>query len=110
MPRWMLFLPMGLLVALAALFGWRHGWVVANVTETQVIDAYATRYLQDRERDGTAATAERRDCRARPSDRAWIVVICGPEPHDSALSYTYYVGRDGRLQMVVGPSDVADGA
>ncbi len=103
MPRWIWFVPVGILVALAALMGWRYGWVVANVTETQVIDAYAARYLEERHRDGTGATAERQDCRARPVERAWLVVICGPEPHDPALSYTYYVARDGRLQLRVGP-------
>ena len=101
MPRWIWFVPIGLITALAAVTGWRHGWVVANVTETQVIDAYATRYLQDRSRDGTGGTAERRECSARPSDQAWIVVICGPEV--PALRYIYYVARDGRLKLVVGP-------
>ncbi|WP_146588939.1 hypothetical protein [Puniceibacterium confluentis] len=110
MPRWTWWLPVALIVALSALFGWRHGWVAANVTETQVIDAYATRYLQDRARDGSGAGARRSDCRARPSARAWLVVICGPEPQNKALSYTYYVARDGRLRMVVGPDDAAEGA
>lgn len=105
MPHWLWFLPVGLLVALAALVGWRHGWVVANVTETEVIEAYAQRYLQDRARDGTGATAQMSDCRARPADRAWIVVICGPEPHDTARHYTYYVNRDGSPRLVVGPGD-----
>ena len=110
MPRWIWFAPVGLIVALAALLGWRHGWIVANVTETQVIDAYAARYLRDRARDGTGATAAARDCRARPSERAWLVVICGPEPHDPARSYTYYVERDGRLRFLVAPSDAAAAA
>jgi hypothetical protein len=94
---------MALLVVLAALFGWRHGWVAANVTETEVITAYAQRYLEDRARDGTGETAVATECRARPSERVWIVVICGPEPHDPMRHYTYYVGRDGRLVQVVGP-------
>lgn len=105
MPRWLWFLPAGLLVALAALFGWRHGWVVANVTETQVISAYAERYLEDRRRDGTGDSALATECRARPSERAWLVVVCGPEPHDAARHYTYYVGRDGRLLQRVGPGE-----
>ncbi|MFZ5963877.1 hypothetical protein ACOXXX_13065 [Thalassococcus sp. BH17M4-6] len=109
MPRWVWFVPVGLLVALAGVLGWRHGWVVANVTETQVIDAYAERYLADRARDGTGEGARRSDCRAQPSERAWLVVVCGPTPHDAARHYTYYVARDGRLRDVIGPGGNIDG-
>ncbi|MGR3272164.1 hypothetical protein [Thalassococcus profundi] len=103
MPRWLWFVPLALLVALAALVGWHWGWIAANVTETQVIEAYAQRYLADRAAAGTSNGAQRSDCRARPSERAWLVVICGPQPHDAARHYTYYVARDGRLQFLVGP-------
>ncbi|ETX29461.1 hypothetical protein [Roseivivax isoporae] len=107
MPRWAWFLPVGCLVALAAVLGWRQGWIHANVTETQVIAAYAERYLSDRAAAGTAESARPSDCRARPGTAAgvWLVVICGPEPYDPARHYTYYVTRAGGLSRVVGPQD-----
>lgn len=46
MPRWAMFLPFALIVALTALIGWRQGWLVANVTETEVIEATAARYVE----------------------------------------------------------------
>lgn len=106
MPRWIWFLPLGLIVALAALVGWRQGWLVANVTETQVINAYAARYLDDRAAAGTGDGARASDCRARPSPEVgvWLVVICGPDPHDPARHYTYHVTRFGGLREVVGPT------
>ncbi|MCE0504287.1 hypothetical protein LR948_02880 [Roseivivax sp. GX 12232] len=104
MPRWALFLPFALIVALAGLFGWRQGWLVANVSETEVIAAYAERYLADRRAAGTGPGAPS-DCRARPAPEGagWLVVICGSEPHDPARHYTYYVNRFGGLERQVGP-------
>ncbi|QFT64114.1 hypothetical protein [Roseivivax sp. THAF30] len=105
MPGWLRFLPFALLVAMAALVGWRQGWIVANVTETQVIEAYAERYMADRQAAGTGEGAARSDCRARPAPEGagWLVVICGPSPHDPARHYTYYVNRSGGLERLVGP-------
>ncbi|MFD1344240.1 hypothetical protein [Litorisediminicola beolgyonensis] len=109
MPRWVWFLPVGLLVVLAALLGWRQGWHVATLTETDVIERAAARYLSDREAAGTADGARAEQCRARPApgnSGAWLVVICGPEPHDPDRHYTYYHRRDGALMRVVGPEGV----
>ncbi|SLN42844.1 hypothetical protein ROJ8625_02107 [Roseivivax jejudonensis] len=102
------FAPVAGLVALAAVLGWRQGWIAANVTETEVIAAYAQRYLADRAADGTGAQARASECRAVPAREvgAWLVVICGPDPHDAARHYTYYVARDGGLVRRVGPDDV----
>ncbi|SFD81450.1 hypothetical protein [Roseivivax sediminis] len=107
MPRLVWFLPVGLLVALAALLGWRQGWIHANVSETQVIAMYAQQYLDDRARDGTGQGAQPSECRAVPGEGSgvWLVVVCGPEPHDPARHYTYYVTRAGDLARVVGPGD-----
>ena len=104
MPRWALWLPVGVLVALAAVLGWRAGWVEANVDESAVIAMYAERYLQDRAAAGTGPGLAS-ECRARPAPagQGWLVVICGPMPHDAARHYTYYVARDGGLVRVVGP-------
>ncbi|MHA6325588.1 hypothetical protein [Roseivivax sp. CAU 1753] len=107
MPRWALFLPFALIVALAALFGWRQGWLVANVTETEVIEDYAARYMTARHAAGTGAGAAPTDCRARPDPGAvsWLVVVCGPEPYDPSRHYTFYVNRFGGLDRLVGPKE-----
>lgn len=99
--------PVALLVALAGVLGWRQGWVHANVTETEVIATYAQRYLADRAADGTGEGARPSECRAMPAREsgAWLVVVCGPEPHDPERHYTYYVRRDGGLRHVVGPGE-----
>lgn len=116
MPRWALWLPVGALVVLSAVLGWRQGWLVANVDESAVIALYAERYLSDRAAqaamsDGTAdgaplVPARPEDCRAQPSPlpEAWLVVICGPDPHDPRAHYTYYVDRTAGLVRVVGPT------
>ncbi|SIS70174.1 hypothetical protein SAMN05421759_102475 [Roseivivax lentus] len=105
MPRWALFLPFALMVALTALIGWRQGWLVANVTETEVIEATAATYVQMRREAGTDADAQWSDCRARPdpTGTSWLVVVCGPEPYDPARHYTFYVSRFGGIERVVGP-------
>ncbi|ETX14512.1 hypothetical protein OCH239_02815 [Roseivivax halodurans JCM 10272] len=107
MRRTVFFLPVAGLVAIAAILGWRQGWIHANVTETQAIAAFAERYLADRAGDGTGATARAAECRGVPGagQGAWLVVVCGPEPHDAARHYTYYVDRAGKLIRRVGPDD-----
>ncbi|WP_306132280.1 hypothetical protein [Roseivivax marinus] len=110
MMRALWLLPFGLLVLLAFYLGWRQGYARATLSETEVISAYAERYLADRARDGTAEGASPAQCRALPGEQAgvWLVVVCGPEPHDEARHYTYYVRRSGALARVVGPGEGAD--
>ena len=50
-------LPLGAFVLFWAALGLRWGWIVATTTETEVIETYAARYLQDRAEAGTGADA-----------------------------------------------------
>lgn len=72
----------------------------ALVTETEVIERYAARYLADRARDGTGDTARITDCHAVPGQAGgiWLVVVCGPGPGDPGRIYEYRVNRMGGLE------------
>ncbi len=107
MTRVMWLLPVALLVVLAFYLGWQQGYARATLTETDVITAYAEQYLEDRTAAGTGADASLAECRAVPGREpgVWLVVVCGPEPHDPARHYTYYVTRSGGLARKVGPDD-----
>lgn len=75
--RWPRVLPLVALTALAAIGFYRLGQQRAGLTETDVIEAVAKRYVGE-----AGAGAARADCAARPSDDAgiWLVVTCtGPE-------------------------------
>ena len=92
-------MPVGLLTVFAGLLGWKQGWIVANVTESDAIALYAARYAAE------VPGADPADCRARPDPdaRAWLTVICGPEPHDTARHVTYRIDRSARLLTRTGP-------
>ncbi|RLJ60337.1 hypothetical protein BCF46_0535 [Litoreibacter meonggei] len=74
-----------------------------KLTEAQIIETYAARYLD------THPAAKRTDCRARPAlvKTTRMVVICGPEPFDAARHYEYHVGPLGGLIAQNGPADWA---
>jgi hypothetical protein len=74
-----------------------------ELTETQIIQTYAARYLD------THPAAQRTDCRARPAPAKTtrMVAICGPEPFDAARHYEYRVGLLGGLIKQNGPADWA---
>lgn len=94
MPRWLWWTPLGLLTVGVALMGLRWGWVAATISETDVINRYAERYVQ--ERGGGAAMT---DCVAMPgrADQGiWLVVRCAAPDTDSA--FEYHVDRFGRLK------------
>lgn len=112
-----LWAPLGGLVLVAAVFGYRAGYRVATLTETDVITTYAAQYMQDRIADGTGDGAAVTDCHAVPataSRTAWLVVRCGPSPFDATRAYSYVISRSGRLLERQGPADwralAADGA
>ncbi|SHH26757.1 hypothetical protein [Marivita hallyeonensis] len=87
MPRWAWFVPLGLVTLVGALLAFRYGWIAATITETDVINAYANRYLTQ---DG-GPEARVGDCvgLAGQVDGAWITVRCG--------SISYHVNRFGAL-------------
>lgn len=70
MPRWAWFLPLGVLVIGGGLLGFRYGWIVANMTETDAIEAYAARWMAQ-----TGAPAA--DCTGVPGRDVWLVIRCG---------------------------------
>jgi hypothetical protein len=87
MPRWFWWLPLGVLTVVAGLFLFRAGWIVANLTETDVINHFAARYVAD-QGEGARMT----DCTAVPAadPGIWLVVRCGGK-------VSYPVDRFGRL-------------
>lgn len=90
MPRWLWFAPLVVLTVLGGLWAFRLGWIVATITETDVIDAYAARYLETAGPDARAT-----DCVARPGLQrgVWLIVSCsGP-----GRRVDYPVDRFGRL-------------
>ncbi len=91
-------IPSGVLVVVAALtvaagtLGYVAGKRQASLSETDVINAYAARYVQDRGLD----PAEIRQCHAVPgqSDPVWLVVVCA---QGQAAERAYFVGHNGAL-------------
>jgi len=87
MPRWVWFVPLGLATLIGALLAFRYGWIAATITETDVINVFALRYITE---DG-GPDAQASDCIAVPGqiDGAWITVRCG--------DFTYHANRFGSL-------------
>lgn len=87
MPRWVWWVPLGLATLVGALLAFRYGWIAATITETDVINAIANRYVLQ---DG-GADARIGDCVGLPGlvPGAWVTVRCGQTD--------YHVDRMGRL-------------
>jgi hypothetical protein len=88
------------LTAAAGTLGYLAGARQAELSETDVIMAYANRYVAD---TGLAPDAIRL-CHAVPGtdERVWLVVICS-EGQDAERAY--FVGRGGGLLHVGHPGD-----
>lgn len=101
--RWLFVLPLVALALVVANLGLRTGLQQATLTETEVINRYAARYL-----DEGAAGASLRDCLAVPSDAdaLWLVVRCGPDP--DGVTYSYHVDSFGSLNHRRPPYSGAD--
>ena len=97
MNRWLLWLPFGLLTLGVGLFYLRLGWIAATISEGDVIERYAERYVQAQLAADPESLASERDCVAVPSDErgVWIVVICGTNPCDLRRYSEYHVNRIG---------------
>lgn len=89
MPRWLWWMPLGVLTLVVGLMMFRAGWIVARITETDVIAHYAALYVA-----GAGPGARMTDCSAMPSQApgVWLVIRCG----ENTL---YPVDRFGRLVM-----------
>ena len=87
MPRWVWFVPLGLATLIGALLAFRYGWIAATITETDVINAFALRYVTE---DG-GNDAQISDCvgLAGQIEGAWITVRCG--------AFSYHVNGFGTL-------------
>jgi len=87
--------PLGVFVLFWAILGLRYGWLAANTAETDVINTFAARYVNDH-----GAQAALTDCLAYPADDingVWLVVSCAPL--GGSGSYDYYVNRLGGLEF-----------
>ncbi|MEO0486093.1 MAG: hypothetical protein AAF092_09285 [Pseudomonadota bacterium] len=95
-PRWLYFAPFGVLVLIAGYTGLKLRLERDAVTETAVIDYYASEYLADHAAslgDGAAVT----DCVGVPGEvgQVWIEVRCTPPGGEEA--FLYGVNRGGGL-------------
>ncbi|MEW9919137.1 hypothetical protein AB2B41_05960 [Marimonas sp. MJW-29] len=101
MPRWLWWAPFWLLLLGFALLWLRYGWRVASITETDVINHYAERYVEERGGDASVT-----DCVADPG-RAfagiWLVVSCTPKGAVAGDSVDYFVNRLGGLENMGKP-------
>ncbi len=85
-------LVIAVLTGTAGTLGYLAGSRQAALSETDVINAYAHRYVEEQ---GLAA-GEIRRCHAVPgqADPIWLVVVCA---EGSAAERAYFVGRNGAL-------------
>jgi hypothetical protein len=86
-PSWVWWVPLGLATLIGALVAFRYGWIAATITETDVINAFAQRYVTQDGGEG----ARRSDCVGLPGqiDGAWMTVQCG--------TVSYHVNGIGAL-------------
>ena len=87
MPRWAWFIPLSLATTFGALLAFRYGWIAATVTETDMINAMAERYVTQ---DG-GSDARITDCVGLPGqvDGARLTIRCN--------DVFYHVNRFGTL-------------
>ena len=80
------------LAGLTAIVGLWLGLQRSRITETDVINAYAARYVEE---TGGAVS----DCAARPGEdaRVWMIISCGHAPEITR----YFVDRAGRQTQPV---------
>lgn len=80
------------LTVAAGTLGYLAGSRHAALSETDVINAYADRYVQDQGLD----PVDIRRCHAVPgrADPVWLVVVCA---EGSVAERAYFVGRNGAL-------------
>lgn len=96
MPPWLWWAPLAVLVSTLAVWVFRWGWIAATITETDVINTYAQRYLQE-----AGGAARLTDCVAVPGGHkdVWIMVRCAGV---TGARYDYPVDKFGRLMDVRG--------
>ena len=85
-PRWLRWLPFGVILSLGALMAFRLGWIDANLTEGAAIAHYAERYARE---TGGQIT----DCVGVPGETSWLSVRC----HRDGVERVYAINRFGGL-------------
>lgn len=86
MPRWWIFAPLGGFVGLIALVALLYGKDIAALSESEVINRYAERYVVESGNPNAQIT----DCLAVPGQgQVWLTVRCA--------GYDYDVNRFGGL-------------
>ena len=88
MPRWVWFVPVGMLALVVGYTGLKLGLERMNVTETAVINHYADRYLEDHA-ELIGPGAQLTDCVGVPGSvgTVWIEVQCAPPGGEPAFLY-----------------------
>ncbi|WP_425098454.1 hypothetical protein [Tropicibacter sp. S64] len=81
-------------VVLGALQAFRLGWIAANLTETEAIEAYSSRFAAKEGRGLTGWT-----CFGEPGLDVWLIVRCGLP----GQMWHYEVNRFGGLVGIVPP-------
>lgn len=94
--------PFAGLAALLAVMGIRLGWMASSLTETDVINKYASVYLEE-----LGPQAQPTDCIAFPGQTRgiWIVVRCTRAADDPSMIYEYHVNRLGGLEYSGAPKE-----
>jgi hypothetical protein len=94
------FAPLILLTGLFALYGFRLGWIAANLTETDVIEARAVDYVTS-----AGPEAKPSDCQAWPGKHLgiWVIVRCGGASDAASKVYEYHVNRFGGVEYSGAP-------
>lgn len=79
--------------------------MAAFTTETDVINRYATLYVEHQQRAGNARTARTTDCLAFPgkSPGIWLVIRCRPSSAQYGAALEYHVNRLGGLEYFGNP-------
>lgn len=90
------------LCVVAAALGIRAGWRVANLTESEVIEAAVANYIAHETQAGRRPSDT--DCSATPggSDGIWIVVLCLPLSDSETQRTEYFITRTGRMRAFRG--------
>jgi len=100
MTRVIWFAPLIVLTAVLAVYAFRLGWIAANITETDVINARAADYLEE-----AGPAAKPTDCVAFPAQHRgiWIIVRCGGGEDAASKVYEYHVNRFGGVEYSGAP-------
>ncbi|WP_293573195.1 hypothetical protein [Phaeobacter sp.] len=101
----MFWAPFVLLTVLLAVLGYRYGGLRQGLTETDAINFYAQRYLQQHAEAQMPGTAAPTDCFATPGRGVWVwlVLTCQPTASTPDRLFRYEINWLGGLVCESGP-------